>query len=474
MPHAPAEGKEALSDGKSAPSTSLSLDDEVFHAPGTRRFSWGWLVVFIVAVLYGSFIPFNFDPATLRAPISLGSLRAGLLATNLDDLFTNLVIYIPIGIACVLCGRPRRADRMARVPLAIVVGVAVSLVAETLQTSLAVRVASWTDVLLNGVGTATGAIACVVLFDVLALAFGRLRSRWHDRPFATCTLFLTMGLIMFNLAPFDFVTSSGDLQASFLHARWDLTTPRIAAPGVLPYAPMITTLYGALWFALLGYVAALAAREAKLTRARALARAIRDSVLLVVLIAFTQLFTVSHLFDLASIVLRIIGVTLGARTAIYVVERAIGSRWRSRPSLAAPTLLLLPLVILQVAALFIAAADEPIMLDSGFDLSQVCWIPFEVFWHEPFAHAVCAVMSTLATYGTLAATLAILLHRARLSRPGLMTGAAVVLLAIAVESMQAASIARTADLTMPILAAIATAVAARTYMKLRVTAASRA
>ena len=46
---------------------------------------------------------------------------------------------------------------LARVPLAIVVGAAVSVIAETLQTGMPVRVASWTDVMLNAMGAAIGA-----------------------------------------------------------------------------------------------------------------------------------------------------------------------------------------------------------------------------------------------------------------------------------------------------------------------------
>ncbi len=468
----PAEGKEALPDGRS--SSSFSSDLGTFHAPGVHRLSWGWLVGFIAAVLYGSLIPFDFDPTAIHLTTGFGLLQVGLQAINLDDLMTNLLVYIPIGVACVVCGRPRRLGRMARVPLAIVIGVAVSLVAETLQTSLASRVASWTDVLLNGMGTAIGAVAYVALYDVVVLAFRRLRSQWRNRPFTTCTLLLTIGLIIFGLAPFDFVMSSSGLQASFLRARWDLTTPRVSAIGVLPYASMIAELYGAFWFMLLGYTGALAAREAELNPARALACAIRNSVLLVVLIEFMQLFTVSHEFDLASIVIRIIGVVLGARTAVYVIDAAIGSRWRVRPGLAAPTALLVPLGILQIVVLLVSVVDEPVMLETGLNLSQVRWIPFEAFWHKPFIQATSAAMSALATYGTLAATLAILLRRARISQAGWMTGVGVVLLAITVESIQAAGITRTADLTMPILAAIAAAAVTWTHTRLRPTAESPA
>jgi glycopeptide antibiotics resistance protein len=441
---------------------------ERLHAPGIHGPSWGWLIGLIAAILYGSFIPFDFDPAVFQASTGFGLSQVRLQATNLDDLITNLLIYIPIGVACVVCGPPS-ADRgrLVRVPLAIVVGVAVSLVAETLQTSLAMRVASWTDVLLNGMGTAIGAVGCVLLYDMASTAFERLQRQGRERPFTTCTLVLTIGLLTYNLVPFDFVTSTSGLQASFLRARWDLITPRVAATGALPFAPMIAELYGAFWFMLLGYTAALAAREAGLGPSRALGRAIRDSAPLVVLIEFMQLFTMSQGFDLASIVIRLIGVMIGARTAIYLIDATTGSRWRYQPGLAVPTLLLLLLGALQVVALLVSAADEAIMLRTGLDLSRVRWIPFEALWHEPFARAACIAISSLATYGTLAVTLAILLRRARISYAGWMTGVGVVLLAIIVESIQAASITRTADLTMPILAAIATAIATRAYMRLR-------
>ncbi len=444
----------------------FSPSRETLHVSSARGLSWGWLFGPIALVLYGSLIPFNFDLTAFHGstPFGLSGLR--LLATNPDDVLTNLLIYVPIGVACVLCGRPGRWGRLASVPLAIVVGVAVSLLAETLQTGLAVRAASWTDVFLNGAGAAIGAVGCVALYDLAFLALGRLRSRGIDRLFTTCTLFLTVGVIIYNLAPFDLVTSSSGLQASFLRARWDLTTPRVGAIGVLPYAAMISELSGAFWFMVLGYVSAFSGRETGQNPARALAHAIRNCVLLIVLIEFMQLFTVSHGFDLASIVIRILGAVLGARTAISVVDAKIGSRWRLSPGLAVPTLLLVVVGVLQIVAVLVSAADEPIMLGAAFDPTRVRWIPFEALWHEPIAAAACAVMSTLATYGTLAVTLAILLRRAGVSHGGWITGVAVVLLAVAVEGMQVDSVARTTDATMPILAAVAAVAVARTFTKL--------
>jgi glycopeptide antibiotics resistance protein len=413
--------------------------------------------------MYGSFIPFDFASG---ASTGLGFSGLRLLASNADDLITNLSIYVPIGVACVLCSRSSQSIRLARVPLAIGVGVVVSLYVEVIQTSIALRAASWTDVMLNGIGCAGGALLCVALYGVIIRAGRRLLGQWQERPFSTCTLLLTIGLVLYHLAPFDFVTSSTGLHASFLRARWDLTASWIAPIGILFYSPLVAELTGALWFALLGYVGALGAREANLSPARAMAHAIRNSVLLIVLIEFMQLFTASHTFDLASIVLRILGAVLGARVAVYLIDALVGLRWRTRPGLAAPTPLIFILGILQISALVVSGAEGYMIPDGGLDPSQVHWIPFEALWHEPFVRAVCTITTALVTYGTLAATLIIILSRTRVPA-GWLAGVGVVLVALIVESMQAANLAHTADLTTPLLAACAAALAVRVCTILR-------
>ena len=96
---------------------------ETLDLPTARRLSWGWLVGPIALVLYGSLIPFNFDLTAFHRSTSFGLSGLRLLATTTEDFLTNVLIYIPIGMACVLCGRPGRWGRLASVPLAIVVGV---------------------------------------------------------------------------------------------------------------------------------------------------------------------------------------------------------------------------------------------------------------------------------------------------------------------------------------------------------------
>ena len=118
----------------------------------------------------------------------------------------------------------------------------------------------------------------------------RLRRQLVDRPFATLASALTIGLFLHELAPFDFVTDTAGLHASFGRARWDLTSALPLAFGDPAFALMAKQLTGAAWFAALGYLFALAGRRSGRHSATATALAVRDGFVLACLVEFMQLF----------------------------------------------------------------------------------------------------------------------------------------------------------------------------------------
>lgn len=69
------------------------------------------------------------------------------------DFAWNIAVYAPFGLcSCWLAGR-----RLPGIVLAILLGVALSLLLECAQSLSAVRVSSWVDVISNGLGTLLGA-----------------------------------------------------------------------------------------------------------------------------------------------------------------------------------------------------------------------------------------------------------------------------------------------------------------------------
>ncbi|MCH7926204.1 MAG: VanZ family protein, partial [Planctomycetes bacterium] len=141
---------------------------------------------------------------------------------------------------------------MVRVPVAVLAGITVSLLAEGLQTTLTIRVAALTDVALNTVGALLGAMLAATLYASGNRVVNRCRQDLIERPLATQTQWLTIGLLLFCLAPFDFVLDSAALHDSFRAARWDLSGIRSAGIGEPPFGLFVSQLSTAACFSLLG------------------------------------------------------------------------------------------------------------------------------------------------------------------------------------------------------------------------------
>ncbi|UCE61140.1 MAG: VanZ family protein [Phycisphaerales bacterium] len=437
------------------------------EAATARGVSWYWFLAVAAAVLYGSLIPFDLDLGGVVRSLNGGLPQFGLHIPDANDLLTNLLVYIPLGAAFVICGRHSLRVRLARVPFAILLGVGVSVIAETMQVGIASRISSLTDVILNGAGTAMGALLGAGLCDVAAVIFGRLRRQWVSRPFVTSAFILTLGLFVYNLAPFDFITNTAGLQESFRRAQWSLSIARMRAFGELPLGELAAELSGAFWFIGLAYVSALAWREVGRERAKAIALASEKSLILIVVIELMQLFTRSHGFDMVTIALRALGVILGARLAVGGVDAGTRSDWRQRPGMAAPTRLLLVLVAMQTGIMLLSAGDGLIAAGASPDLSRVRWIPFEAMWRLPTVQAASILFSNLLTYGTFAVAMFMLVRRTHWPRGGFIACVGVTLFALAVEGLQIMGTSHTPDLTVPMLALVTSVITAKLYMALR-------
>lgn len=141
-------------------------------------------VAYAILILYGSLTPFSgwrdngIGPlAYLTAP-----LPRHLAAF---DVVVNVLAYVPFGALLVLALYPRLRGAGAAAAAALI-GLAVSVTVEAIQTYLPARVASNVDLATNGLGALLGAIAASVyaeeLIDRGRLA--RLRARWFVRDAA--------------------------------------------------------------------------------------------------------------------------------------------------------------------------------------------------------------------------------------------------------------------------------------------------
>ncbi len=411
-----------------------------------------WVIGLIATILYASLIPFTVNWTVFDADTLFGLTRIAVRGTSALDIAVNLAVYVPLGAALVLCGSRGGGERLARIPLALTVGTAVSFVAEWGQTAIAERMASWTDVMLNAAGTLIGAAVATMLFGAVTCMITRLRRAFRDRPFSTLGLALTFGLFAYQLAPFDFVTDTAGLHRSLRYARWNVTHALYGGTDAPPFAMLVAQLSGAFWFGALGYLLALSGRERGRSAHTALGSAIRNGIIAALLIELLQLFTASHTFDMGSVVLRFFAVAWGAWSGAFLFDGSNSPPWNGRPQRAAPTTLLMVLILFQVAAMLLRAFDPDGLTASLFDVSSVHWLPLAALWRNLSPQAIAEMLGSLITYAMLATMMVIALRRTGTAGCGWIACALVPLVACAAEAMRSGCGVGVADLTEPALA----------------------
>jgi VanZ family protein len=114
------------------------------------------LGIVVGLILYISLWPFRLLPDRPPLGDALGMLTWA--RASRADMFNNVLLYVPLGFALALL-LERPLGRTAMLFAATAAGVALSVALEIVQASIATRVPSLTDLSLNTLGAAAGAIA---------------------------------------------------------------------------------------------------------------------------------------------------------------------------------------------------------------------------------------------------------------------------------------------------------------------------
>ena len=142
--------------------------------PSFARASWIWAVLWAMLVLYGSLIPFDIDFSMLSESPGLGVFAIAPVRTTFVDAATNILVYLPLGLALALSGWATRIPRGLSITLATAVGAVLSLSVEAMQSAISIRVAAQSDVYFNVAGTMLGALLAPTLVRTALAAMGRL------------------------------------------------------------------------------------------------------------------------------------------------------------------------------------------------------------------------------------------------------------------------------------------------------------
>ncbi len=406
--------------------------------------------VAILAILYGSLIPFRFDFSRLAAPGFAQSLLA-FRDTTPEDVAVNLLAYAALGGVLIHACRCRNASQAI---LVLMFCSLVSVATESAQALIPQRVSSATDVMLNALGAALGTLGCRLL---LSLQPGMVRAIGRElrlRPLGPCAIVLSSGLIAYSLIPFDFITNTPQLHAAF-HRIQLLEWPSGLAA--------ITDEIGvACWFALLGFLMARDALTRGRSRIDALRTASQHGLILACLIECLQLFTNSHIPEMVPAAVRFVGALLGAWTAIFVLDHS-SARARANHRQTLSTQLLLAAAAIQ----FLFLAINLLRIQGSTISTPNGWsLPFQKLWLLPAPLAGANALSTIITAAILTATLAAALRQVGLPIYRALTSIIVLGSYIGMECFNAGSSHKPFDPTNALLAVLACGFALRLERRL--------
>jgi len=205
-------------------------------------------LIFAAVAVYGSLVPFRYQPLTLQEAIErFRQLPYHSLATGgRADFAANFLLFVPIGycwLGAFVVDRRFSMRTVAVLPLVLLLSVAFSIALEFSQLWFPLRTASRNDVVAQAVGTVFGmglwlAIGQTITDWVRSLALSARPRRLVD------LLLLTyfVGLVIYSLQPFDLTISVTDLVHKYREGRISL----------VPWADVgtgLTFLYGWLYHA---------------------------------------------------------------------------------------------------------------------------------------------------------------------------------------------------------------------------------
>lgn len=420
---------------------------------GKQRINRAWLgfsLGFVLAIGYGSLLPFQLD---LTAAHVLEKWQ-GLLSWqihSLEDVIANLLLYLPLGAMLALASL-KIHSLSRRLGTALFAGLTLSLFFELAQGFVSQRFPTLSDVVLNTLGAGLGAVLVSLFRYPYDYGQASLRILWSRSPFTTIALLLTVGLFAYELAPFDFVSDTTSLQLALSQSTPDIAMWQGLFMGKVAVSDWTDYLSGLAWYFILGITWTISLLERRRNHEGIVPTVLTHSLVLALVTESLQLFTAYHVFEPTLIPLRGMTATLGALFVMLLLGEVVGQphKRQTQSKLAMPLLMVLGLV--QIAYLVLSEVDwTSSQLTWGGFGGGVVW-PFEAMWRLPISSAVLNALSILVSYGAMTLSLTLTLKRF----PGLpfwkLTAIFVALMAFGLETMHHCLTPNKFDPTMPLLA----------------------
>lgn len=268
-----------------------------------------WLI-FVIYVLYGTFIPFDLscqgdDIANNLKRANYMPFYYGGRGLHIPDVLSNLLLFIPYGFLLYL-GLQRQCIERKKTGLIIISSVLFSSIIEFLQLFSPSRTSSTTDIINNTIGTVIG---CILGHSFLRTwknkFFEQLKGIRQKNPLLVFLILYSLLIGPGFMFPFDISIDVGDIKHALKRANlmpFDEYN--------LSFINMGLNVFPFVIFGFIGYAAL------RIYSSKSIFNTIFLGVCLATLIEFCQIFIVSRMFDITGIILRVIGILFGVLISV--------------------------------------------------------------------------------------------------------------------------------------------------------------
>jgi glycopeptide antibiotics resistance protein len=385
----------------------------------------------LVLVLYGTLGPLDPHGRKWLARPAHWSWMLPSVHSDADDAFTNVAVYIPVGMALRLLLRRRGRAGSADLVPALALSVMLSYGTELAQQLMPARSANLMDCAYNSLGALLGCLAAPLLQRWLRVAHAEAYEANHGGSWtllAWVASAVTAGLM---LVPFRVARTPMEIDVT---RHLDLEDVRR---------------YG--MFVIVGFCWTAAAVRRWGDSPRVVRAAMPAVLLMAVVFETAQLFITTHACGLLDMFIAALGGVTGCAMATKFAELHIIGDTRRQPldrhrshriiQTIALACILASIVLFGLHRLTAAPATGPVELG-------VCWVPFQTYFAQPFHHALAGLIESMLLYGALAMLCLVL---ARWDRQTLAL-LVVLSLSVLLECTRMLSALGPADVTAPILA----------------------
>jgi len=411
------------------------------------RVSQRWLcLASLLVIVYGTLGPLGLSVRSWIEPAAAWRWIPLATPTDANDVFTNIVVYVPVGLAFRLLLRRRRRAGLSDLALGLASSLALSYVTELLQQHMPARSSNLDDVWMNTFGAGIGCALAPLVQRRLRRGHAGLFTLVRERPWTALSLTAWIATLALMTVPWTLKRPDWRLDCGRDFELLDLQ--RIGLFAVVGF------------FSACSAIARRGLRGSVLLRLAALG-GIATATLEASQISISRHSASAHdlLIQLAGGALGVLGAAVGASAAIRRARRAGAAR--GLPRLPPPPRALAAIALL-VSLGLIAAAETRIQGLTPGDGLRFRLHPFEAQFHQPFDFALLGMAESLTRYFFLT-LLALYLSNGRGARAALALVAALV---VGLEFAGALVDGRVVDATPLVLAATAWLLAVRAWFAL--------